>query len=214
MQINGLECDLIEPKDYEKTVIMVNGLNQSRKRPQITKLTQPLIDAGFCLLKWDYRSHTSGNPTKTITEDLNDLMSLIDHIGECGVYGTSWGGQIALQAAPRSNKIKAVVARVPVTDLEYFKSHKERTSPPFVLDYSQDFDRYNTYEDAPKSKVPTLIFSGTTDESCLLGHHRKLFKLMDEPKKLVVYEGPHDPDDEETMARFGKDAIEWFNRYL
>ena len=52
-----------------------------------------------------------------------------DHVG---VIGFSQGGQVALLAAARSSRIKAVAAFYPVTDIERWR---ETTSHPVIRDY-------------------------------------------------------------------------------
>lgn len=216
MKINGLDCNLHEPKDYSASILMCCGFRGNKDMEHRIIRANTFAEAGFRVLRWDYRSETSKQPTKSLTEDLTDTLSLVDWLGDTvGVFGESWGGQMALQAGARNNKVKTVVARVPSTDFEYFKNHSESRyyylcAPNLI----EDMARYNTYKDVLKRKVPTLIFSGTRDTSCPLEYHKKLFQLLPEPKKHVIFDEPHDWFETPNNEKVTSISLDWFKQYL
>lgn len=216
MRINGLECTIDEPNNYTATIVMCNGFNGSKDTAHRINRAKEFVKNGFRVLRWDYRSITSKQPTKTLTEDLNDTLSLIDWLGDdVGLFGESWGGQLVLQAGARNEKVKAVVARVPITDLDYFKRRSpQRDESLCAQNFYEDILQYNTYEDVLKRKIPILIFSGTRDVSSPLEYHQKLFQLLPEPKKHIVFDEPHGWPSGPSYENTTEESLKWFKKWL
>lgn len=212
MEINGLDCIVDEPKNPKGTIIMVNGFNGSKESPHRSKRAKKFVENGYRVIRWDYRSKTSGKPTKTLTEDLEDLLSLIDHF-DCDLFlvGSSWGGQIAFQAAARDERVKAIAVRSPGVDLDHItEDHEIQNSHVTSEPFFKDLKEYNTYKTAEEIDVPALVFAGSVDKRCPLKFTEKMMKKMPEPKKLVVYNIPHEwPDDLSSKAT--EKMLDWFS---
>ncbi|MCD6522397.1 MAG: prolyl oligopeptidase family serine peptidase [Candidatus Diapherotrites archaeon] len=212
--INGLECSIHEPETYKSIIIMCNGFNAPKDSPHRIRIANYLFQHNYRIVRWDYRSRTTGKPTKTLTEDLNDLLLLINHFDASGIYGSSWGGLLALHAASRNKNIRAIVLRVPVIEPNHFKNNPELLNNPLLAEnFLEDFLSYNTYRDSLKRKFATLLFAGKHDDICPLEYAKRLFSLLPQPKKLIVLDEGHQWS-EQSYTTLSEESIKWFNTYL
>ncbi len=214
MEINGLDCIVDEPEERKGTIIIVNGFNGSKDSPHRSRRAERFVDEGYRVVRWDYRSKTSGEPTKSLTEDLEDLLSLIDHF-DCEVFlvGSSWGGQVALRTSTKDDRIKAVAVRSPVVDLDHTVKDGEVQKTHVTSEkFFEDIEQYNSYGMARDIEVPVLVFAGSEDERCPLEFTKKLVDKIPEPKELVVYDIPHEwPEDLHREST--EKMIDWFEEW-
>lgn len=212
--INGLECIVEWSEDGKRTIVMINGFNGSKDSEHRSRRAGKFVEEGYRVVRWDYRSKTSGEPTKSLTEDLEDLLSLIDHF-DCEVLlvGSSWGGQIALRAVTRDERIKAVAVRSPAVDLDHTsKDHEVQNSHVTSEKFFQDLKDYDSYQMAEEIDVPSLIFAGSKDKRCPLKFTEKLVEEIPEPKKLVIYDIPHEwPEDLHKEST--EKMLSWFEKW-
>jgi dipeptidyl aminopeptidase/acylaminoacyl peptidase len=97
-----------------------------------------------------------------------------------GVIGFSLGGQVALLAAARSSRIKAVAAYYPVTDIQRWR---ETTSHAAIRDYyiPQVCDRGRSQSPvnaASKITVPVLLVHGDRDTRVPTEQSKKMQKAL------------------------------------
>lgn len=153
--------------------------------------------------------------------------------GWVGVYGSSYGGAVAICAAARDQRISCVCARAPVydtlafarspliqpgvkailkTDPEAIHGLADPNVREQVLEWMiEDGARFNPMSEVSKiSPRPLMVIAGDADEGIDLAGVQRLFELAREPKELVVVAGAdHELTDphayETTMDR----AVSW-----
>ncbi|MAF13937.1 MAG: hypothetical protein CMI53_03520 [Parcubacteria group bacterium] len=160
-----------------------------------------------------------------------------------GLVGHSLGGQLILHYAPTDKRVKVLVDLAgPIyrgkgsTNLErsannqmteakktgffYIFSKKRNRKYKLKLDFYFDLLRHKTPEQVKKIKVPTLIIHGSKDKTVALKNSRGAYKLLKQPKKLVIIPGaPHTwrgKDDSRGKYRKKIDrlTVDWFKKYL
>lgn len=107
-------------------VVLCHGLG-GIKDLVLPDIASPLVEAGFAVLRFDYRGFGSseGKRWRLIPmEQVDDIRSAVTFIStvpevdstRIGVYGTSFGGGNAVVAAALDERIRCVVSQVAVAD--------------------------------------------------------------------------------------------------
>lgn len=160
-----------------------------------------------------------------------------------GLAGHSLGGQQILHYTPTDKRIKALVDLAGVvyrgdgsTNMErsvkkqsdnikktgYFFLVSKRTKKKYRIKgrFYTDILKHNTPAQVKKIKVPTLIIHGSKDETVALSNSTKAYKLLKQPKKLVIIPGaPHTwrgkaDSKGKYRAQINPLVVEWFKKYL
>ena len=139
----------------------------------------------------DYRGYgkSTGMPSvKGVNIDAHSMyMYLIDRgykPENISLYGRSIGGGIALELALKE-KVKSIVVQSSFTSLKDIAKELY----PIVPDSIIRNDYWNSKESIKKLNCPILISHGDMDEIVAVHHSYELFKLANEPKKLIILNG-------------------------
>ena len=160
-----------------------------------------------------------------------------------GLAGHSLGGQLILHYAPTDKRIKVLADLAGVvfrgagkTSIEknvkpqfkeakklgYFFIYSKKTGRRYRIKISYYFDllKHNTPNQVKKIKIPVLIVHGSKDESVSLSHSRLAYKLLRQPKRLVIIPGaPHtwrgkDDPGGKFQKKINPIVADWFKKYL
>lgn len=170
---------------------------------------------GFNVFLYDSRRHgQSEGPYCTYGYyEKYDLAAAIDYlrgrtdaqIGKIGVFGTSMGAAIALQAAAIDQRIEAIVAEASFTDLRTIMVDYQKlmTKLPWhflrnlAMSRSQKLARFKTRDVSPNQAVrsvhrPVLFIHGTDDTRIRAEYSRALYNNANQPKELLlIHRGDH-----------------------
>lgn len=160
-----------------------------------------------------------------------------------GLTGHSLGGQLVFHYAPADKRVKALVGLAGSyyrgkgrTGLEkkaisqmaeakktgYFFINSERTKKRYKIkiDFYFDLIKHDTIKQIKKIKIPSLLLHGSKDSSVRQSSSRDLYKLLKQPKKLIVIPGaPHtwrgqaDPKGK-FQKKINPIVADWFKEYL
>jgi fermentation-respiration switch protein FrsA (DUF1100 family) len=192
-----------------------------------------LYSLGYNVFLFDSRQHgESGGKYCTYGYyEKHDVRAVIDHlqsradasIGPIGVFGTSMGAAIAIQAAVIDDRIQAVVAEASFTSLrdvivEYQRRliklpwHFLRNA---AMARSQKVARFKGREVSPiddvtRLRTPILFIHGTDDTFIRQDHSQRLYAAANEPKHLVIIEGADHNDIWTVGGKRYQDAIASF----
>lgn len=166
-------------------------------------------NSGFLVLKPDYRGHddSEGTPTQLIARnqyaiDVLNLVKAVKSIPEANtdlifLYGHSLGGDVALQVAEVSEKIKGVSLWAPAItyyplSLTYFgKSHNANANYNVMAaeELSAKYgSQLSALDNINMIKVPVIIQHGTTDESVPFEWGKQLNDaLVKNGKQSILY---------------------------
>ena len=213
---------------------------------QIGGIATRLAEAGFAVLTFDFRGFRSSEGLFRLANQVKDAKLAITHLLESrytkgewvGVYGSSYGGAVAILAAARDPRISAVGIRAPVYDTLWFarspmipKAVKELiqntpdqmhglTDPQIrqdiirwmVEDAKQLNPMNEIYKIAPRS---LFIITGDADIGIDLAGVKQLFDAAKNPKEMVVVKGAdHYLSNPAVYEKTVNVVIAWFQRQI
>ncbi len=245
----AMTFDVFTPKENAKGVgilFMVSGGWYSGWNPpeKAQAMFAPLTSKGFTVFAVRHGS----SPKYGIPEAVSDVRRAVRFIRlnakdygidpeRIGVYGMSAGGHLSLvlgtasdEGDPKatdpvlkvSDRVQAVVAYVPPTDLTIMVRETKDRLPAYDKFPALDLDLKNAKALSPLMHVsaddpPTLILSGTKDDLVPVEHSRRIQKAFEDTKvtaKLVEYPNAgHGFAGEDLIASIGE-MTAWFERHL
>ena len=189
----------------------------------------PFLEKGYTI----FIVRHSSAPYFKVPDAVEDIQAAVDHImahasrfsvdkDRLGIYGGSAGGQLALMAglARDTNRLAAVVAFFPPTDLSRFPAFMARLYP------AMDFDTaliagISPVNFASPGDSPTLLIHGDLDFIVPVSQSELLYEILEKnkvPSRLVIYGGMgHGNSYGGKKKYFGKGLAEmlaWFDLYL
>jgi uncharacterized protein len=209
-----LSCWFVrQPESSKGTIIYLHGVGDCKIGG--VPYAKLLFGRGFNVFLYDSRRH--GNSTGHYCTfgfyEKTDLALVIDyllnrndaHIGSIGVFGTSMGAAVALQAAEVDKRIGAIVAEASFTDLRtvMVDYQKRIIKLPWhflrnlAMSRSQTLAHFKARFVSPIHAVqgvhkPVLFIHGTDDTRVRAEYSRMLFNNANQPKELfLIPQGDH-----------------------
>ncbi|MFW9831303.1 MAG: alpha/beta hydrolase [Candidatus Thorarchaeota archaeon] len=211
---------------------------------QVSGVASQLAKAGFAVLTFNFRGFRTSEGLFSLAGEIKDASTAITHLLDCpfilddwtGVYGPSYGGAIAILAAARDPRIRAVSLRAPVFDtLEFAQSpvfelglnellhnapqemhgltdsYKRKLILDRLLQESKVFNPMN--EIAKIAPRPLFIITGDADQGIPVDGVQRLFSQAQEPKELVIIKGADHNLSTPRSYKLTIDAVvDWFKR--
>ncbi len=191
-----------------------------------------LAHHGLAALAFDLRGHgeSEGQLDDHVLDDITAALDWLSRRPEIdrsrlGLRGSSMGAMLALHAAVRDPRVRAVTAIAPAVEAltipaietgELFERLGRvgltvRIDPSAYVRYLRSHDsRGEVHRIAPR---PLLLIHCKGDELIPYTCTEELFHLAHEPKKLVLIEGGHHRFAQQD-ASAGEQTAEWFKRNL
>ncbi|MFH1009057.1 MAG: alpha/beta fold hydrolase [Candidatus Latescibacterota bacterium] len=180
-----------EDKGTHPGVLLLHGCtgNKSESHWIFVKLARTLCEAGFAVLRFDFRNSCDSAGTfekMTISGEISDGLRALDVLseqggsdaGRIGILGLSLGGCVAACVAGRSSRVRSTVLWAPVgrPEEDFQKLIDERYVPIKRFPIEQGGFRFGQafYDELPKihpqreicaTQGPVLIVSGSEDKS-------------------------------------------------
>lgn len=218
----------IEPKG---TVIFLHGIGDNRNAG--LPLAMTLFRQGFSTVLFDSRRHgeSEGAFCTYGFNEKHDLVTIINYLesradlrtGKIGLFGTSMGAAIAIQAAAIEPRIAAVVAEASFTDLRTISVdyQKRLTKLPWkflrnvaisrTMEYAHFKARFvSPLKDIKRISCPLLFVHGTEDTNVKTEYSRMLFDNAREPKELFLVEGANHTNIMEVGGTLFQDKVAGF----
>lgn len=226
-----------QPKSKAKgTIIYLHGVGDCRTAG--VALARLLFRRGFNVLLYDSRAHgESGGRFCTYgyyeKHDVGTAISYLARrrdlrIGKVGLFGTSMGAAVAIQAAAIDNRIRAVVAEAGFTDLRTISVdyQKRIVKLPWhflrnvAMSRSQKIANFKAREVSPVTDVqtlsiPILFIHGTEDRLVNYEYSKTLYHYAKQPKELVLVPGANHTDIWEIAGKmYERKIISFFSKAL
>ncbi|KXA96455.1 hypothetical protein AKJ39_04415 [candidate division MSBL1 archaeon SCGC-AAA259J03] len=222
-------------KSPKGSVLLQHGLF-SDKEGNWERRADFLAERGFKAVRFDRRGYGESDRDFhefNLTSGVEDSVTIMDFLEgddeeKFAIYGSSFGGLIAIHVAAIDSRVDVLGLRAPVTFTErVFADLREEVEREGVLDldeemqgarmeleFFQDLDEYDAEEAARRITVPTILFHGVEDEVVPIQDSKRFYDLIEVDKEFVeVRGGGHVfvlERDREVLER----AAEWFSRYL
>jgi uncharacterized protein len=232
-----LNCWFVpQKKRSHGTIIYLHGVGDC-KIGGIT-FARALYDIGFNIFLYDSRQHgesegyycTYGFYEKyDVSTVIRYLRSRKDKkIGKIGIFGTSMGGAVAIQASAMNPHICAVVSECSYSALRVvFVDYQKRIIKlpwhflrNIALVQSQKIANFKArlvspLEDIKRIHVPILIVHGKNDTFIKPEYSKMLFKAANEPKQLLIIDNAGHNDVWDIGGETYKNSlIAFFKKYL
>jgi alpha-beta hydrolase superfamily lysophospholipase len=188
------------------TVVYLHGVGDNRESS--IGIADHFVGRGFDVVAYDSRAHgeSEGQACTYGYYEKQDLKKVLDRIehGPLVLVGTSLGGAVALQEAATDERIAAVVAVAPFSDLRtavserapFFASKSNVSDALRIAETQGHFivDDVSPMTAAGRVAAPTLIVHGDHDSETPHAHSLRIFAALREPKKLILVpnRGHHD----------------------
>ena len=232
-----LEGWLIKSNHHARgTVIYLHGVGDCKiDGLHFAKL---LHDNNYNVVLYDSRRHGNSGGTYCTYGyyEKNDLIRVIDFVtsrpdlavGSVGLFGTSMGAAVSLQAAALDKRIAAVVAENSFATLRtiFDEYQKRMIKLPFhylrniVIKRSERLARFKANEVSPLASVaaihiPLLVIYGTHDRLINSKYSLMLFEKANMPKELYPVENASHTDTWEVAGEpYEQKLLEFFARNL
>ena len=192
-----------DPKGFGRgPVVYLHGIADNRASG--LGLARRLHDDGFAVLVFDGRAHgrSTGDYCTYGYYERRDVGAALDALGarRAVLLGHSLGASTALQAAAVDDRVVAVVAASPFSDLESIV--RERAGwfylpRPYVdaaLARAGEMARFPPAEAspvalAPRVRVPVLLLHGAADAKTPAAHSQRIAAALAGPHALVLLPG-------------------------
>lgn len=226
-----LHCWLIARKKARGTIIYLHGVGDCKIGG--VELSAFLYSQGYNVFLYDSRHHgESGGKYCTYGFfEKHDVSSVIDYlqqredliVGKVGLFGTSMGAAVAIQAAAIDARIAAVVSEASFTTLRSIAVDYQRRliKLPWhflrnvALARSQKVAGFKARLVAPvadvkKIRCPILFVHGSDDTFIDVQHTKELYEAAPEPKQLLVISGANHSNVWDIGGARYKDALSEF----
>ncbi len=234
---NGEEIASVihEPEGKPKASVLLQHGLYSNKGGGWKERADYFAEKGFKAVRFDRRGYGESDRDFVdfnLTTGIEDSVNIIDFLEESGeetftIYGSSFGGLIAIHVAARDERVGAVSLRAPVTYTEMvladLRKEVERRGripleemPGEYIEESffEDLKSYDIEEAAETINVPTLIFQGNDDDIVPSEGTKEFYRKLNVKKKILVYGG----EGHVFSRKNDRDALEetskWFSNYI
>ena len=232
-----LQCWLV-PRNgpTQGTIIFLHGVGDCRIAG--VPYAKLFHEKGFNVFLYDSRRHgtSEGYYCTYGFYEKHDLSIIIDyvesrsdlHIGRIGVFGTSMGAAVALQAAAIDHRIAAIVAEASFTDLRTvvvdYQTRIMKLPWHFLrnlaMSRSQKLAGFKARYVSPIQAVrhvhkPTLFIHGTDDTRIRSEYSKVLYENANQPKDLLlVHRGDHTDLLNVGGSEYEERIVAFFRKYL
>jgi dipeptidyl aminopeptidase/acylaminoacyl peptidase len=205
-----LSCWFVpQKKNPRGTILYLHGVGDCKVAG--VPFAKCLYNKGFNVILYDSREHgesegyfcTYGFYEKhDVSAVINYLQSRKDiNIGKIGIFGTSMGAAVAIQAAAIDRRIIAIVSEASYTNLRtVFVDYQKRIIKlpwhflrNIALTQSQKMANFKArlvspLEDIKRVHIPLLITHGKNDSFIKSDYSKLLYDAANEPKQLIIVE--------------------------
>jgi alpha-beta hydrolase superfamily lysophospholipase len=201
---------VLQKKKARGTIIYLHGVGDCKIAG--VPFARALYNKGFNIFLYDSRQHgeSEGYYCTYGFYEKHDVSAVISYlrsrkdikVGKIGVFGTSMGGAVAIQAAAIDPRIACVVSEGSYTALRVvFVDYQKRIIKlpwhflrNIALVQSQKMANFKArlvapIEDIKRVHVPVLIVHGKNDSFIKSNYSKLLYDAANEPKQLLLIDG-------------------------
>lgn len=181
------------------------------------------VERGYDAVRFDFRGcgESDGDFAEaTLSARIADLEAVLADVDPdaCVLFGSSFGGRVALEVAAKDDRVAAVAARAPVTDTG-FDALREAVAASgeyrfddgrrIDADFLADLDRYDFADVAAGLEVPVAIFHGAEDESVAVEDSFRAASQLDVDVLVQQYAGEGHLFSRAAEARMRTQLFDW-----
>jgi hypothetical protein len=218
------------------TILFLHGVGDCKIAG--ISVSRLLFSQGYNVFLYDSREHgeSDGDYCTYGYYEKYDVVTAIDYllrrtdleVGRIGVFGTSMGAAVAIQAAVLDNRISAVIAEASFTDLKTISVDYQRRiiKLPWhflrnvYLSRSQKLASFKArhvspLEDVRRLRTPIFFIHGTNDTFIHHTYSEMLYDRANQPKEIMLIPGGDHANLLERGGHVYKQRItSFFDKYL
>jgi len=206
---------LIRKKNARGTILYLHGVGDCRIAG--IPMARYLYQNGYNVFLYDSRRHgeSGGRYCTYGYYEKNDVTAAITYLkglkrfrlGKVGIFGTSMGAAVAIQAAAIDSRIAAVVAEACFTDLRTIMVDYQRRIAKLpwhflrnvAMSRAQKIARFKAWDVSPLEEVkhltiPLFFIHGTADALINYEYSKTLYHHARDPKELLLVPGANHTD--------------------
>ncbi len=199
-------------------IILCHGFNSSKDSRSYITLEELFNKKNISTFRFNFYGHGESEgkfENITISEAVDDILQAIEFLKrlgykKIGLFGASFGGISALNAAAETNDLFVLGLKCPVGNYkerelevkgkEYIDQWKEKgyvikdgKGGQHKLNYTffEDFDNNDGYKAAEKINIPTIIVHGDADVKVPLEQSKKVASIIKNCKLEVIPGADH-----------------------
>jgi hypothetical protein len=206
--------DPVESAKYPAAIVL-HGFSEDKHHDLTADIANTLVHYGFLTLRFDFHGHGDSEgefDQHTIHQQVDDVFAALDFVAELEyadkdricVVGTDIGGNIALLAAAKDARIKALVVQGARSHFEnhinsWFAPHEytelmkkgvfEHTQFKIRKEYVKSTEIHDILEDIKNVHCPVLFVHAGGDLRVRLEETRQLHAAANAPKAFEEVEG-------------------------
>jgi pimeloyl-ACP methyl ester carboxylesterase len=222
-----------------KGVVLCHGLFGFKDSVTNRALSRILNERGLATLRFDFFGHGASEgrlQDMLLTTLIGQTEAALDEIRahgitEVGLFGSSFGGLVALLVAARVRSLNALALRCPLADLpELLRRRYGRvavelwrrvgTVPtsighvPFHSRFYEDCLTYDAYKAATHISAPTMVVHGSEDELIPLTQVQRIYSSLKTLKHLeLIPSADHRFSRPTDFARMTETLAGWLVRH-
>jgi len=193
-------------------VVALHGFGSNKDGRKFNELEKRLVAKGIAMFRYDAAGcgDSEGDfQDKTLGRDADNLHDAIEFIkndySPISVFGSSWGGMVAIVEAARNPLVKKLALASPVTDFKKYESYFgpdaiEEASKTGILrnisdstgeerrlklEFLTEGMKYRTEELARSIKCPVLLLHGEADDVISIEDSERFVGMLESEKRLV-----------------------------
>ncbi len=210
------------------TVIFCHGF-ATDKEGRTGRRCEQAVELGFQAVRFDFRGNNESSrefQDATLSTRVEDLQRVLDEVEETGVgvYGSSFGGLVALHTAAKDDRIDGLALRAPVTYLNVMDDIRGAIQENGVYEhipgkkvgeqFLNDLDTYSTDAIIENITVPTLLLQGTDDEAVPMTSTKRFYQQLGCEKDYFEFTGQGHRFDDEADTNAVDTALDWFQQHF
>ncbi len=184
------------------------------------------VEEGFNAVRFDHRGcgeSARAFSEQTLSTRLADVQAVLEHfsISSCLLFGSSFGGKVALRTAAVDDRVEAVAARAPVTYNRIFDKYRPETDDSadgggqvttVPQRFFDDFDNHSFEKIAPDITTPLCLFHGTADETVPIEMTLEAIAAISTDVTFHQFAGEGHRFSREGESRLQNQLFDWIHR--
>ncbi len=208
--------------DRPPVVIGSHGLLSSSESAKQRELAERCTRNGIAFFRFDHRGCGASQgyfpevtSLKARVADLRNAVNVIrsrpDLGNRIGLFGSSMGGATCLGIAREVAAEVVVVYAAPVRGGDIRRTHIQDNGANEPVRLPDGFRLHFDVTDKLNGIRNILVFHGDADTVVPFADARKIYKLTEEPKRLIALEqGDHPMSRKDHQELFAREATQWF----
>jgi len=182
------------------------------------------VKEGYNAVRFDFRGNGESDGyfiDQGLSSKIKDLETVIEYFApeKYSVFGSSFGGKVALHHAAGSQDVEAVIGRAPVTYNSIMSKYRAVVEEKGIFQHHEgatiderffeDLDKYRFDEMTKRFSCPVAIFHGGSDSTVHFKNTAKAVKKLETDTLVQKFEDEKHSFSEKAEERMLEQLFNW-----